>query len=563
MGKDKYLFESALLRHKAVEQYNKQKSLKTADVSDVDLNELLQELEVYKIQLEMQNEILHQAIEKAEAASEKYSLISDFIPAGHFTLDRDGKILDLNLLGASILGNDREALINNDFRFFLTRHTRPEFDELLHDIFDLNMKSSREVRLSLSGEPSGFIHLVGMLSEDEAKCFIMTVDITDYKIITESLKDSEIRYRRLFESAKDGILILDAVSGKIMDANPYLVQLLGYSYEDLLGKEIWEIEAFKNIGYSMDNFIELQIKGEIRYGDMPLETKKGKSISVEFVSNVYVANHVKVIQCHIRDITERKRVEKALRDSETRLIELNSTKDKFFSIIAHDLKGPFNSILGFSELLTDRIKDNDYEEIEKYAMIIHNSARRAMDLIMNLLEWSRSQTGRMEFNPENMDLVSLIRTISQLLNDIALQKLITLYTETPEHVMVFADKAMMGTVMRNLISNAIKFTNPEGEIVISIDHKMNKLIVTVADNGVGIKPEGIEKLFVIEKSYSTVGTQGEKGTGLGLILCKEFIERHGGEIWVESEFGKGSKFHFTIPENFKNKHNKFEVSKKK
>lgn len=552
------MFESALLRQKAIEQYNKQNATRTSRNSDP----LVQELELYKIELEMQSELLHQAIEKAQAASEKFSLLYDFIPAGHFQLDRDGKILDLNLQGAEMLGNDRQALINSDFKFFLTRYTRPELDELLHEVFDLNMKPSREVKLSISGVASESVLLKGMRSEDEEKCFIIAVEVSDYQKNTENLRDSEIRYRRLFESAKDGILLLDAVSGKVIDVNPYLTHLLGYSQEELLDREIWEIEAFKNIGYSMDNFIELQIKGEIRYGDMPLQTKKGKPISVEFVSNVYVANHVKVIQCNIRDITERKRVEKALKESETRLIELNSTKDKFFSIIAHDLKGPFNSILGFSELLTDRIKENDYDEIEKYALIIHNSARRAMDLIMNLMEWSRSQTGRMEFNPENLDLVFLIKTISQLLNDMAQQKSITLYTETPEHVMVFADKAMMGTVMRNLISNAIKFTNPGGEIIISVDHKINKLIVTVADNGVGIKPEALEKLFVIEKSYSTVGTQDEKGTGLGLILCKEFIERHGGEIWVESEVGKGSKFHFTIPANFKNKHHLFEKNTK-
>lgn len=558
MGKDKYLFESALRRQKAIEQYNKQNASRTSRISDP----LLEKLELYKIELEMQNELLHQAIEKAEAASEKFSLLYDFIPAGHFTLDRNGKILDLNLQGAGMLGNDRLALINKDFKFFLTRYTRPELDELLHEVFDLNMKPSREVRLSIAGEPSEYVLLKGMMSEDDKKCFIIAIEVSDYQKTTENLRDSEMRYRRLFESAKDGILILDAVSGKVIDVNPYLTHLLGYSKEELLDREIWGIDAFKNIGYSMDNFIELQIKGEIRYGDMPLQTKKGKPISVEFVSNVYVANHVKVIQCNIRDISERKRVEKALKDSETRLIELNSTKDKFFSIIAHDLKGPFNSILGFSELLADRIKGNDYEEVEKYALIIHNSARRAMDLIMNLMEWSRSQTGRMEFNPENIDFVFLIKTISQLLNDIAQQKSITLYTETPEHVMVFADKAMMGTVMRNLISNAIKFTNPGGEVVISVDHKINKLMVTVADNGVGIKPDAMEKLFVIEKSYSTIGTQDEKGTGLGLILCKEFIERHGGEIWVESEVGKGSKFHFTIPENFKNKHRVFEKNTK-
>lgn len=546
------MFESALLRQKAIEQYNKQSALQKSDISEMNPDQLLKELEVYKIELELQSEILQQALERAESASEKYSLLYDFIPAGHYTLDRHGRILEMNLAGATMLGSEREALLNRDFRFFISLYTRPLFDDFLHEIFDLNTKPSCEIRLSLSHEPSAYIHLSGMLSEDEERCFVTAVDITDYQQTNEKLRDSENRYRRLFESAKDGIIILDGVSGKIIDVNPFLIQLIGYSNEELMDKEIWETEAFKDIGYSMDNFIELQIKGDIRYSDMPLKTKSGKSISVEFVSNVYVANHVKVIQCNIRDITERKRVEKALKDSETRLIELNSTKDKFFSIIAHDLKGPFNSILGFSELLADRISENDYEEIEKYAMIIQNSARRAMDLIMNLMEWSRSQTGRIEFNPENMDFVGLIKTISQLLNDTAQQKSITLYTETPEHVMVFADKAMMGTVMRNLISNAIKFTHPGGEIIISVEHKRNKLTVTVADNGVGIKPEAMDKLFVIEKSYSTIGTQDEKGTGLGLILCKEFIERHGGEIWVESEVGNGSQFHFTIPENLNN-----------
>ena len=548
------MVEAALLRQKAIEQYNEQNALRKSEISELDPDNLLKELEVYKIELEMQNEILQQALEREEAASEKYSLLYDFMPVGHYTLDQHGIIHNLNLTGAAMLGNEREAILSSDFRFFLTLYTRPLFNDFLHEIFDLKVMPSCEVRLSISGEPSGYIHLMGRLSEDDEKCFVTAVDITPYQQTTEKLRESEIRYRRLFESAKDGILILNAVSGKIIDVNPFLVQLLGYSNEELVDKEIWETEAFKDVGYSMDNFIELQIKGDIRYGDMPLKTKSGKSISVEFVSNVYVANHVKVIQCNIRDITDRKRVEKALKESETRLIELNSTKDKFFSIIAHDLKGPFNSILGFSELLADRLKENDYEEIEKYAMIIQNSARRAMDLIMNLMEWSRSQTGRIEFNPENMDFVDLIKTIAQLLNDTARQKAITLYTETPEHMMVFADKAMMGTVMRNLISNAIKFTNPGGEIIISVEHKRNKLMVTVADNGVGIKSEAMDKLFVIEKSYSTVGTQDEKGTGLGLILCKEFIERHGGELWVESEVGKGSKFYYTIPENLKNEH---------
>jgi PAS domain S-box-containing protein len=417
----------------------------------------------------------------------------------------------------------------------------------LDQIFEFHTKSSCEVLIIPGKSEVLYLHLEGVIADDFQKCFISATDVSPYRETTENLRDSEIRYRRLFESSKDGILIIDAVNGKVLNLNPCLLQLLGYPREELIGKELWEVNSFKDIGYTKENFIELQIKGDIRYGEMPIVTKEGKTILVEFVSTVYVADHAKVIQCNIRDITERKRVEKALKDSEARLIGLNAAKDKFFSIIAHDLKGPFNSIIGFSDLLVDRLREKDYEEIEKYAQIIQNSSRRAMDLIMNLMEWSRSQTGRLDFNPENIDMVALIKTIAQLLNDSAQQKSITLYTELPEKKMVFVDKAMMGTVLRNLISNAIKFTNAEGEIVISLNQLENNVIVTVADNGVGIKPNAMDKLFVIEKSYSTVGTNDEKGTGLGLILCKEFIERHGGTIWAESEFGKGSQFHFSIP----------------
>jgi len=375
------------------------------------------------------------------------------------------------------------------------------------------------------------------------------LNINAYSQPTESLKDSEIRFQKLFESSKDGILIIDAVNGKILDLNPYLIKLLGFNRDELIGRELWEVEAFKAVGFSKNNFIELQIKGDTRNSDMPLVISGGKTIHIEFITTVFVANHVKVIQCNIHDITERKRVEKALKDSEMRLLALNSTKDRFFSIIAHDLKGPFNSIIGFSDLLVERIREKDYEGIEKYAMIIQNSSRRAMELIMNLLEWSRSQTGRLTFQPEYIDIVLLIRTISQLLNDSAQQKSIVLYTEMPEKLTVFADMAMMGTVLRNLISNAIKFTYAGGEIVIHIDVKPDKVIVAVSDNGVGIKPEAIDKLFNIENSYSTIGTNNEKGTGLGLVLCKEFIEKHNGKIWVESEIGKGSKFYISIPQH--------------
>jgi signal transduction histidine kinase len=248
-----------------------------------------------------------------------------------------------------------------------------------------------------------------------------------------------------------------------------------------------------------------------------------------------------------QDITERKKAEQEIKLKNEELHELNATKDKFFSIIAHDLKSPFNSIMGFSELLIEQIKENDYAGIEKYAQIILDSSERAVELLMNLMEWSRSQTGRMEFNPEYFELVDFIDEVSDLFDDIAGQKSIIIKKDLPHNAPVFADKAMISTVFRNLISNAIKFTKPGGEIFISINQKQNEITVSVKDSGIGIPAGRIDNLFRIDENYSTPGTNNEKGTGLGLILCKEFIEKHGGRIWVESEPDKGSTFSFSLP----------------
>jgi len=248
-----------------------------------------------------------------------------------------------------------------------------------------------------------------------------------------------------------------------------------------------------------------------------------------------------------RFITEQKQVEFALQQNEARLRELNATKDKFFSIIAHDLKNPFNSIMGFCDLLIEKIDDQDYKGIEEFAEIIQKSSHHAMNLLMNLLEWSRSQTGSMDFSPKRIDIVELIYEVSDLLNYSALKKSINISKELPQNATVLADKAMISTILRNLISNAIKFTNQGGKIIISAEQKQDELLVTINDNGVGIKKADFEKLFRIDESYSTKGTQNEQGTGIGLILCKEFISKHNGKIWIESELGKGSTFYFTIP----------------
>ena len=275
----------------------------------------------------------------------------------------------------------------------------------------------------------------------------------------------------------------------------------------------------------------LVIKGEIRwvhFESMPERLKDGDTI---WTGILY-------------DITGQKNAALEINLKNKELNKVNAEKDLFFSIIAHDLKTPFNSIVGFSELLVEQITNKDFKESKKYADIILNSSHRAMRLLMNLMEWSLSQTGRMNFNPEYFDLANIVDEISLLCSDIAEQKSIDIKKEVHSKAIVHADKAMISTIIRNLVSNALKFTPTGGTIIISTIEKQGEVTFKIID---GIAKSSIEKLFLINEKHSTRGTQDEQGTGLGLILCKEFIDKHNGKIWAESEIGKGSTFYFTIP----------------
>jgi signal transduction histidine kinase len=229
------------------------------------------------------------------------------------------------------------------------------------------------------------------------------------------------------------------------------------------------------------------------------------------------------------------------------LQEINATKDKFFSIIAHDLKNPFNNILASSNLLATCFDTMDPNHIIKSVAAINNSANSAYKLLENLLEWSRAQTGLIEFNQERTILKNNIDLACEITESIASNKNLSLDLDISQSIEVFADRNMLNTVLRNLITNALKYTNKGGVIKIRAYSQDNNIIVSVIDNGVGIDPAIMDNLFNISQKVSTTGTERETGTGLGLLLCKEFVEKHGGEIWVDSELGKGSEFKFTLP----------------
>ncbi len=233
----------------------------------------------------------------------------------------------------------------------------------------------------------------------------------------------------------------------------------------------------------------------------------------------------------------------------TELKEIVATKDKFFSIIAHDLKEPFNTMIGFSDLLLKTIDQKDPAQIKEMVRHIFNSSMHGFELLNNLLEWSRSQTGRIEFKPDYLRIKEVISSVTGLLQDTADKKKIELSIIDENDLTVWADSKMVETVVRNLVTNALKFTRPGGKIIISCTDNQEDARLSVEDNGVGMGKEQLENLFRIDKHLSTPGTENERGTGLGLLLCREFIKRHGGEIRVESEPGKGSRFGFSLPKH--------------
>lgn len=422
---------------------------------------------------------------------------------------------------------------------------RPMLDLAIENL--LTHGAAYDVEFKIKAVGSGKIkdiHSIATFDPDKRIVFGIIQDITERKQNEETLKRSEEKYRSLIEMAPDAFFQGNA-KGDFITINDKATELTGFSREELLRMNISELFLSEKLETKPLRY-DLLKSGRTIKTEREIKRKNGETIQVEMNSKAMPDG---TYQSFIRDISERKQAEKSLQESEIRLRQLNATKDKFFSIIAHDLKSPFNSIIGFTNLLADQIKEKDYEGIDKYVSIIEHSAQNAMDLLLNLLEWSRTQSGRTEFNPEYVDSVTLINEAVELLRDLAQQKSITIVKKIPHDAPVFADRYMVSTVLRNLISNAIKFTHPGGQVVVSAQQEATGLKVSVTDNGVGISETSQNKLFRIEESYSTPGTLNEKGTGLGLILCKEFVEKHLGEMRVESEEGKGSQFSFTIPKS--------------
>jgi PAS domain S-box-containing protein len=378
----------------------------------------------------------------------------------------------------------------------------------------------------------------------------VTRDISERKRTEEALRESKEKFQQLADLLPQIVFESD-INGRLTYVNKQAYKLLGYSEEDnMIGFNTLDLYPPEDKIRAIEN-IQKSVSGQksTDNNEYTMIRKDGTTFKGLVYSNPIIKDgKPQGLRGIIVDITKNKESEEAMKLQNEELQKLNAEKDKFFSIISHDLKSPFNSIVGFSDLLVEQAREKNFDGIEQFADIILQSSHRAMDLLTNLMEWSRSQTGRMTFNPEYFELVNLINEVMLLLNHTAAQKSISITKFLPRNAPVYADKEMISTVLRNLISNAIKFTVAGGNIQIKIAQKPNELLVSINDTGVGISKEQQDELFKINQNHSTPGTNNEQGTGLGLILCNDFVEKHGGKLWAESEEGQGSTFYFTLPQ---------------
>jgi len=368
-----------------------------------------------------------------------------------------------------------------------------------------------------------------------------------------ALEVSELRYRRLFETVQDGILILDADTGKIIDVNPFLLDLLDYPFETMIGLQLWEIGRFKDIAANQAAFEALQTNEYIRYENLPLRTKAGREIQVEFVSNVYVVGSEKVIQCNIRDISARSKADEASRGRIATLERDSTTKDDVLATLSHELRTPLTAISCATDLLelghdvTDVLDKTDVPpQFDRSAVaMIRRNLLTLVRLINELLDITHMGKGTLYLRLETIDAHEVIRfAIKNLENQQKSRGVGIEFHLQALHSGIRADSNKLEQVLSNLIGNALKFTPRGGKVsIVTRNEESGKLVIRVSDNGIGISPEALPRIFLPFAQGDSSIQPRFGGLGLGLSIAHTLVEAQDGTLEVESEgLGQGAKF---------------------
>lgn len=474
---------------------------------------------------------------------------------------QNGKIVYANKAFAKIFNyKSEEELTNKDVLDLVSEEDTLKVAEYFRLIE--RSKENAPYRFNFLGRKMDGSHFhteisAGTFSLDNKTHIVMVVrDVSEIIRAQKAIRESEEKYRNITENIDDFLFTFERIRTSLRPVfcTTSVQKITGYTQTDFLddGKVFFKIihpDDFQVFKPKLMNLLKSRIQNSGEF-EFRIINKHGNIVWVRTKLNLVRigAGRIQKVYGLVSDVTFRKRAEEELKKSTQNLIKLNETKDRFISIISHDLRTPFSSILGFTDLL---INDKDLTEDEKrqYILYIQESSHSMLALVNSLLDWTRLQTGRIKFEPQKLDAVQIIEDSQKTLSGISMQKGIEIDSLIKDEKLVFADKSLLIQVFNNLISNAIKFTNRGGRIFISSSASDNPRFIefSVRDTGVGIKDENLQKLFSIESKFTSEGTAGEKGSGLGLSLVKEIIERHGGKISVESKYGEGTDFRFTLP----------------
>jgi len=488
--------------------------------------------------------------EQTRKSEEQYRLLAENSTDG-VALFENGELIYMSPSYKHILGDFLEITRIEEMFDYIHPEDLPAIKAQVKRIIDEKIKrdiSTYRIRKS-DGTYVWFediIHSEFDETGNQIRVILNSRDVTKRMETQRALVEKEKQIKLLLDNISDFIFLVDN-DGIIKFTTPFTLDYFGFEEAEVLGKSSFEFVYPADLEKFVSEFTEAVNEKKMEQKSYRITHKNGKYSWVEFTGN-FIENSDSEIILVGRDITERIEIQNQLKEQHKELEELNATKDKFFSILAHDLRSPFNQIIGFSNLLKRNIYQYDIEKIAHFVNIIREASVKTYQLLENLLNWSMAMRGVIEFFPVKINIVQIIKEEINQLTDTCKAKNIDLQFKNSETIFLTVDENMFRIIVRNLINNAIKYTPINGKIIVEINEKDSETIFSVSDNGVGMYDFQIYNLFKVSKNHSSEGTKGEKGTGLGMLIVKEFVDKHQAKIEIKSQKNKGTEIQVVFPE---------------